>query len=864
MLVNRFQMRSSLLILLGGAIILGTFGVGKAVAQKEDDESISGGESHVEHAAEAAAWYYDFINPLHDTALLAKRQQGLQEFRQMSGTPAMKAASTSAWIPVGTSQGISGVGQVSGRATCLSIASNGDMYYGVTQGGLWKSVDKGVNWVSLSNDWATLAVGGVAVDPKNSQVVYAGTGESQAALGDPGNVYAVVGPAAGVGVLKSTDGGKNWSVAFAKQGLVTNQMLVNPANSNFVYLACTNGIFTSTDAGATWKQTAVLAGTASVVIDPVDPSVLYAAGPNSIRKSNDTGKTFRTLTGHDNGSTITLAMSPADHLKIYASLNYGSQSTGGSRIIVSTDSGNTWSVAFYAPRGQAVDYLITQGGYANAIAVSPSDANIVVVGGLNVYKSPDGGTTWSDSSNSNAGSSSSRYCHADVHQLVYFGTTLYALTDGGLYHSETDGARWGHDLNKNLGTFEFAGGDMYSDASGNPSYFVAGAQDNGLNKILSNQSVWDMIHGGDGGRMFIGQDDGKTVYGTYVGAYLYQSTDAGVSWANNGYNILQGTALSTESAPFYMEYDVAPSNSLNVAMVGYSNLYLTTDGFASGITAVAGPRSANKITGAPQSVQFATSDPAYMYLGTRSSRVYFSQDEGSTWTVSTFKGGIPSCFATDPEDPTLVYMTTKTLNGGFGGSFFFSTNGGLDWTAPTNYNLPKTMNDYAVAASKDKIFVGNDYGVLVSTDAGKNWTSTAALGFPQCQVMSLHVRGHYLVATTYGRGMYYIDINGVTGGAGVSNGSASATVNCSIEAVYPNPVSSVTATSSINYSVANDSHATLSVYDLLGREERVLLNEWVSKGEHQAVANLSGLPIGEHYMVLNSGGTSVTKPITIQ
>ena len=844
------------------ALLLLSASFSTLLAQTDDDETGPNGEGRVEHAAEAAAWHADFINPLHDTNMLVKRQNGLAEFRQMTGTPAMKAASTTSWILVGKSQGINQIGQVSGRGTCLSIGTNGDMYYGVTQGGLWKSTDRGANWVSLSSDWATLAVGGVAVDPKNPLVVYAGTGEAMAALGDTGNTYSVIGPSEGVGVLKSVDGGKNWTVAYPKQGLVTNQMLINPANSNLVYLASTKGVVLGSDSSGVmvWKNVCALNGTTSIVIDPLDPSVIYAAGANSIHKSNDSGKTFRALTISGKAVTMTLAISPANHLKLYVSIDQ----SNGSRIDSSGDSGHTWHQAFLAKRYAPVDWLTTQGYYANAIAVSPTDANQIVVGGLNVYHSTDGGTTWTDSTNSNSTSSSSRYCHADVHKLVYFGDTLFALSDGGLYHSETFGSRWAHDLNHNLGTFEFVGGDMYPDASGDPSYFVAGAQDNGLNKIQSNQSVWTSIHGGDGGRMFIGQDDGQTVYGTYIEANLYESTDGGSTWLNNGYNMLQGTALGNERAPFYMEFDVSSTSGQNVALVGNKNVYLTTDGFSSDALPVAGPSSSNHIGGVPQCVQFATSDANYMFLGTRNRLVYYSQDQGNTWKKSNDTLGIPSCFATDPTDPSLVYVTTKSLGGGFGGKFYFSTNGGQDWTAPANNNLTTSLNYYAVAASADKIFVGNDYGVLVSTDKGAHWASTAALGFPQCQVMSLRIRSHYLVATTYGRGMYYIDINGVSGASGVTQNANTSSTGNAIAAVYPNPVPSSHAQSTISFSVAEDSRATIGVYDVLGREERVLVNEWATKGQHETIADLSGLASGQHYIVLNTGGSSVTQPVTIQ
>jgi hypothetical protein len=93
---------------------------------------------------------------------------------------------------------------------------------------------------------------------------------------------------------------------------------------------------------------------------------------------------------------------------------------------------------------------------------------------------------------------------------------------------------------------------------------------------------------------------------------------------------------------------------------------------------------------------------------------------------------------------------------------------------------------------------------------------------------------------------------------------ASTPANAAIQSIYPNPVNVSRAQSTVKFSVADDAHATMAVYDVLGREERVLLNEWSVKGDHQAVVDLSGLPAGQHYIVLTAAGTSITRPITVE
>src|SRR5205085_3579639 len=124
-----------------------------------------------------------------------------------------------------------------------------------------------------------------------------------------------------------------------------------------------------------------------------------------------------------------------------------------------------------------------------------------------------------------------------------------------------------------------------------------------------------------------------------------------------------------------------------------------------------------------------------------------------------------------------------------------------------NAGLTKTLNYYAVAENNNVVFVGNDYGVLMSTDNGATWTNTQSMGFPSVQVMSLHARGHYIIATTYGRGMYQLDVSGITG-AVANNAASNGTTE--IGSVYPNPVASGSPQTNIRYSLTEDTHATIS------------------------------------------------------
>ncbi|MFI5201925.1 MAG: T9SS type A sorting domain-containing protein, partial [Candidatus Kapaibacterium sp.] len=614
----------------------------------------------------------------------------------------------------------------------------------------------------------------------------------------------------------------------------------------------------------TWTSpvSAIFGGYTSMVIDHNNPAILYAAGGNQIKKSTDYGLTWTALPGgYPTGPLMILGMSRASSDSIYVSTGYSGE------IGLSADAGKTWSRPW-----NSLNYLGQQAGYANAMAVNPSNPSILVAGGLNIYSLSRGATHLTDSTNWQADPAASNYTHADIHVLKYnpYNNELFALTDGGIFYSTTNGASWKQNMNADLGTLLFVGGDMAVDqTTGKPSFFAAGAQDNGLNAFTAGQdSYYNSIRGGDGGTMFVSPSGGQTIYGTYVYTTLYRSDDRGANGdMQNAPNLLDGTPIQSEGTPFYMVYDVADDDPDVVAICGNRNLFLTQDGgrtYGNDFLPVTGSAAGNPISGSAVTVDIATNADNDIYLGTTSA-VYYSQDEGVTWAKSlspaSFSGYYPTSITTDPNDPTHVFMT---VTGTKSKHFWVSTDGGQDWTAPAT-NLPN-LNYRQVAYDGKVIYVGTDYGVLRSGDGGVTWYPVAD-GFPMTMVTALHVRGNYLLASTYGRGMFYIDLtqvspvpisSGVVPTAGVTNPGAA------ISAIYPSVVSSAAARSTIDYTIANDDQATVAVYDILGRQERMLVNQFDTKGDHQVSADLSGLAPGQHYVVLTSGGVSVTKPITVE
>jgi len=835
-----------------------------------------------DHAEEAAKWLEGFRNPMHEPDYYEKRASAFDEFSRMDNRPAMKATSSAAWIQAGYSQ----QDCATGRASCIAFDPSGTIYLGAISGGLWRSNDNGKNWTSLSDTWKDLVVGGLAVDQQNPSVIYCGTGSPNSYVGGGGDLN-------GVGIYKSVDGGLNW---YLITGIMANtaicQIEVNKADPNLVYCATTSGIDMSSDSGHTWKtvNSSVVYKT-SLALDPNNAGVLYASGYGDIEKSVDSGKTWSQLSGYPVDNVLVVAMSNVSSDSIYASTGSGAQRgysgsvVGFSTIYLSTDAGGTWNLV-----SQDENYLGEQAYYANAIAVNPTNPAIVVVGGLDIYSSTKAGASLTKRTDWTAIENNSDYSHADIHRLTYnpYNNELYSMTDGGIFHSANNGFTWQQDMNARLPTMLFIGGDMGVDANGNPAIFGAGAQDNATSVLLPAKSTttYNVITSGDGGTVYISPTDGQTIFATYTNATLFSCNDGGAQWstdlAKQGFgtfspqNLLGGTPINNTSTPFYIEYDVCDQDPTVIAVCGGSTIYGTNTGdlFLSndgGQNALAGqldfPQVTNtgdpntEVIGGVNTVHIAKNNSQYVFIGTSSSKMYYSTDQGTTWTPSkTILSGAPTSITSDPVNETHLFMTVA----GTGGKHFYvSTDTGRTWSAPAK-GLPNFNYHRIAVDSNGNIFIGHDFGVLRSQNGGVNWYPVAD-GFPAAMVTSLHVRGHYLMATTYGRGMFYVDIDQLPSLLNsVAPTTASNIGGPQINDIYPNIAMTSAPRVNLDYSLADDTRAKLTIFDVLGREERVLFNDYTSKGEHSIVGNLSGLAPGQHYIVLTADGFSTTKPVTIE
>lgn len=632
------------------------------------------------------------------------------------------------------------------------------LYIGAADGGVWKSTDAGSTWQWVTRNEATTAIGAVAVDPNDENIVYAGTGEANFAQHSR---Y-------GIGLLKSIDGGATWTT-YAKetfQGRTFSKIVIDPTDTSVIYASIATaggfpelaaakkhpdrsgpvGVFKSVDGGQTWVQ---LAGglpnqiATDVAIDPSDPQVLYAAigrifgsAANGIYKTSDGGDTWSKLAGGlptTNVGRISVAIAPSQPSRLFCLIARACDAAGGNGGTLgafrSDNSGATWTSV---PVG---DMQATYGWYLNTVIVSPSDPNSVVFGGFSGERSTNGGASFTNVTPP----------HVDLHAFDFdIDGNLYCGNDGGLHFSTNLGGSWSY-RTEGLGTIQFYAG--ISSAPGSIAPLFGGEQDNS-SSFRNNAGDWIAVIGGDGGYTAIDQTAPVRMFGEFQGSgTLYRSTNGGSSFNAIGSGINSG-----DRNCFHTPFVIDPNNSVRM-LYGTNRIYVSTNSGTS-FAAVSGDVTAG--TGAVRSIAIAKSNSNRVYITTSDGLVRTSTDGGATLaTVRTGQPGWPRVMreiAIDPADDKHFWLAQSA----FGSSRVLeSRDAGANFTV-IGANLPDVpVNTVTVdtRTSPATVYAGTDAGLYRTKDAGGHWTK---LNFPNVPIidMILDTVNERLVIGTEGRGMW--------------------------------------------------------------------------------------------------------------
>ncbi|GAB5466396.1 MAG: hypothetical protein Kapaf2KO_18320 [Candidatus Kapaibacteriales bacterium] len=661
-----------------------------------------------------------------------------------------------------------------GRANVVAIDPRDEntLYLGSATGGLWKSTNGGQSWEEKRYDnFLSLAISHIAIDPSNSNVLYMATGDINTIIL---NNSRVVGGGAStqvpsIGVLKSIDGGNTWTSTGYSPNPNTfsfvSHIVVHPDNGNRVILATDDGLYNSNNGGTTFSK--VLDGTfRDIKLNPINKNILHCA------LSNVNGFTFRLVNVDLNSmqfSSSPYSVNGTVRVELAVSTDQGgryvyalaaatsSAGYGMEGIYRSSDSGSSWEELPTNNR----DYLVReadgiqrssgQSWYNLSIDVNPNNYREVYVGGINIWKSENAGQSFSldafwtfDFVNQGIDD-----VHADIHYLKFSpsGNTIYAATDGGLSASSNGGITW-DDVTGNINTMQFY--DISVDRLGNDIWILGGTQDNGTS--LFNNGRWRTIQGGDGMRSQSAVDDGF-IYTSYPnGFFVRTSISSGQVVPIGG----QQTGLQGNEPGSWVTPIVVDKNNPTDIYVGYRNLWKSENRGASW-TNLTGNLNAGNI----DDIAISPTDPntVYFCIGGGSSRIFKSSDGGQNWVIiaqnqnGTVNGNVTDIFV-HPEEPDTFFYTV----GGFSANdkVYRVEGTGFDNISDGLPNFPANTSFFDVGT--DQLFVGTDVGVYVKR--GFSNFRPFKEGMPNSVVLDFEKAPNTqkIYAGTYGNGVWSSDL----------------------------------------------------------------------------------------------------------
>lgn len=752
--------------------------------------------------------------------------------------PKVQAAN---WVPIGPQpvNMLYGRDPSSGRVSSVAVdpLNPNIVYAAAAGGGLWKTTDGGNTWTPLTDNLPRLSSGSVAVDPVNDQIIYYGQGE----------LHYSIDSYPGSGLYISTDGGQNWQQVNLPGAIYyTGKIAIAPSNDSVVYVCGYYDIYKSTDMGKTWTELNLISGkygaVQDVAIDPLDPSTVYAAKGSYYSSSSDTSfGIFKSTDGGASWFKQSLGLPPSDQINriqiaisennsqiLYASIYGPNPSKSGqdtTRAYKSTNAGQSWS-----PLPVGVDYGGGQGWYNNFVAVDPTNYNVVYLGGVDLWKSTDGGLNWSNITRAYSTGS----VHPDQHSMSFQsgnGNVFYLGNDGGVWKT-TDGGIAFSQCNSNLQITQFYAVGIDPK---NSLYTYGGTQDNGTEKNSSGSLNWYEIYSGDGGYVNIDPRNSSVIYGEYINGALVKSTDGG----NNFSTITNGI---NEKGYWTQPYVLDPNNS-NILYTATDKVYWTTNGGNSWSLRTSGylRRKGQLVT----TMSLSPVEPNVIYAGISGYRggygsnfLYVSKDSGKTWTDITINQDTTADFArvtADPKNKGVAYVAMLKLP-----FVMKTTDYGQSWVPLTTSN--NGFGSHALAkvicidSTTGYIYVGTYQGIYFSRDGGSSWSRLGS-GLPNVVVDDIAIQypDHSLRIATHGRGVWKVDL---------TTGIATPEVlpnKFELGQNYPNPFNPTTL---ISYRLSTESYVSLKVYDILGREIKTLVNGRQSRGEHIVNFNATGFPSG--------------------
>ena len=672
-------------------------------------------------------------------------------------------------------------------------------YFGACAGGIWKTEDGGVYWRNVSDGFLTSSsVGSLAVSRSDSNVIYAGMGETAIRLD----------VSYGDGVYRSTDAGRSWQHLGLAATKHIGRICIHPTNPDIAYVAALGdifgdsehrGVYRTADGGATWQRVLyrdTATGAIDLTLDPNNPRVLFASlwqtrrnfwnissgGPGcGLFRSMDGGESWEEITaapGLPSGmlGKIGVTISPAQSGRVWALIEAAGETCG---LYRSDDYGHAWKLVCNSRD------LMHRPWYYTHVFADPCHAGTVYVTNLNMWKSTDGGVSFSEIMTS----------HGDNHDLWIDPSDPRRMiegNDGGAQVTFNGGVTWSSIYNQLTGQF------YRIDTDDQYPYLVYGTQQDNTSIGVPSSSVWgastlgDCIYPGTGESGFIAvhPKDPNIVYVGAVGSspggagalQRYDHRTRQIQLVNVWPEQSAGVAPRDLKYRFAWTYPIlfSPHDS-DVLYVAGNHVFRSRDEGMS--WEVISPdlslndKSRQDHSGGDVTRESAGAEvhatcacvveskhrPGEIWASTDDGLVHVTRDGGASW-VNVTPPGMPAlayvgCVEISAHDADTVYVAaTRYKLADYEAYLFRTVDGGVSWQS-INGDFPAGEITRVVRADPETaglLFVGTETGVFFSADDGAHWARLPG-GLPVVPVYDLKIKGSDLIAGTHGRAFWILD-----------------------------------------------------------------------------------------------------------
>ncbi len=681
------------------------------------------------------------INALKLLANNNLNSSDLKSGSNSSGTRSTQASGS--WTSLGPVNvpsgydGYRGLGRV--NAIGFHPTDPNTIYAGAPAGGLWVTYDGGSTWTCLTDAMPTLGISSIIVDYSNPDIVYIGTGDRDH------------GDAPGAGVWKSENGGLSFQPSNVNMTTATvGKMAIHPTNPLILIAATSSGLFRTIDGGLTWANVAT-GNFKDVVLKPGDPNIVYATRNGNFYRSTDNGVSFSQITnGLPTAYRGAIAVSPANPSIVYFWITNSDSFKG---VYRSTDNGLSFTVQSTTPNIMSWNCDGGDGGqawYDLDIAADPLNADIIYGGGVNCFKSQDGGITWSINSHwwGDCGVPS---VHADLHVLEYnpINNRMFAGNDGGVYWTDNGGTSWTEISNGLIISQAYKIGQSAT----NKDFVINGYQDNGTSTYIGTD--WANLNGGDGMECAYDPTDNTYSYSTLYYGPVYRHPNLGYDGVIAGEDVNGINESGAWVTPFLIDH-----NDGNIMFIGYDNIWRSTNIKTANTANVIWTKISNLNVDNFDQMAQSYANTNILYAANDNTLYRSDNIKGTTVTWTDLTATLPlsniiTAIETNPLDENIVYLVQQN-------HVYKSVNKGQSWTDLT-LNLPDVQMHTLVCYhnSSEGLYLGTDIGVFYRDSVNTQWIQysdglPAAVWITELEIYYDPDGQEYdvLRAGTFGRGLW--------------------------------------------------------------------------------------------------------------